>query len=87
MKRNAYPVRDMHTGETWPSILACAKDINAHVTTLHQAIREHRACKGRWIVIANPEPVVCACCGEKLERNLVKAGRPELAAEVAAMVG
>lgn len=86
MRKNAYPVRDMETGEDWPSVNAAAKALGVNPNAVRTAILNHWACRGRYLVF-DVVDAYCACCREKLESNLVKAGRSDLAQEVAAMVG
>lgn len=88
MKRNAYPVRDLDTGDTWPSVHAAARAIGANEASLREAIEQHRACKGRFLVL-DSEDAYCACCKAKVEakaRGRLSLFRP-LKEEVAAMVG
>lgn len=66
MKRNAVPVRDMHTGQTWSTVSACAAELGVSHNGLKDAIRNHRACAGRWIVLDQPD-AYCACCEAKIE--------------------
>jgi hypothetical protein len=60
-------VRDMHTGEEWPSISLAAAAIGVTQGALSIALASHRACKGRWIVAV--DEVLCDCCRERIERK------------------
>lgn len=83
--KNQVPVRDMDTGQKWPSMAACAKDIGVSTAALSFAISAHRGCKGRWICVDGDEPILCTCCA--LDANRRKAGLPSIKQEVEAMVG
>lgn len=88
MKRNAVPVRDMDTGDAWPTMQAAAEAIGAHITSLREAIENHRPCKGRFLVLDQAD-AYCPCCKEKVAakaRGRLSMFRP-LKEEVAAMVG
>lgn len=63
MRRREVPVKDIETGETWPSVTAVAAMLQVAVPTITQAIRAHRSCKGRWLAY-DVEYRYCDCCGQ-----------------------
>jgi hypothetical protein len=60
-------VRDMDTGEVWGSLQEAAEAIGVTQSALTVSIREHRPCRGRWIVPV--EETMCACCKGIVERK------------------
>lgn len=69
--RRMIPVKDIHSGEVWPSVTAAAKAVGVAVPTITQAIQNHRATRGRWLTYATDE-VFCECCREKFERKILR---------------
>jgi hypothetical protein len=88
--RNAYPVRDMDTGETWPSVNAAAKGIGVHEMSLREAIENHRACKNRTLVY-DTQDAYCVCCkakiAEKVDRQKLGVNFASIREEVAHQMG
>ena len=81
MKRNAVPVRDMHTGETWPTMQIAAPAMGASTQALSVATRQHRPCKGRFIVMDQVD-AYCPCCKEKIAQAVENA-KPRLSQQFA----
>lgn len=63
--RRTVPVKDIETGETWPSVKAAAEALDVAPPNVTQAIQKHRAVRGHWLAYATGE-AYCRCCKEKL---------------------
>ncbi len=90
MARNAYPVRDIDSGETWPSVRAAAKGIGVHEMTLREAIENHWKSAGRGLVY-DTQDVYCVCCkakiAEKVDRQKLGVNFASIREEVAHQMG
>ena len=92
MARNAYPVRDMHSGETWPSVNQAAKALGVaapRMNLMKMPVFTWK-CAGHDLVFDTPD-TYCVCCQAKIETKargtLSLFPRKDLKAEVAEMVG
>ncbi len=82
-----FPVRDLDTGETWPSVNAAAKAIGVGGPTLHEAIKNHWKSGGRYLVY-DTQDAYCACCKAKIaERRKLGPNFGSVREEVVAQIG